>query len=284
MCPHNEKPASPVKRKFSKESQDPDSPQKRKKQIHQSLELKKGIMEAKNMWCISQEEQLSVGVGCAWVEAGDYRSAAARRGGQVGSSTTCNMLTRLSFVFVQLLLLPHGTTINASGDVFEHAPTHGGSGLAMTQPILTPFCNLTTAASSNQHQMSWLIGRPRGTSTSSTETTKTRIIDSFFSGQVGSSTTCNMLTRLSFVFVQYVSNARTVNMTRLAAFAAACEQYLSVSKKQRRAICTLLRSRKTLGEYATTVRQMYQDPDGRDFFESFRMSRARYGPGDLGRA
>ncbi|KAM7300903.1 tetraspanin-6 [Ixodes scapularis] len=49
---------------------------------------------------------------------------------------------------------------------------------------------------------------------------------------------------------------------------------LSISKKQRRAICTVLRSRKTLGEYATTVRQMYQDPDGRDFFESFRLSRA----------
>uniref|UniRef100_A0A6B0UZN4 Secreted protein n=1 Tax=Ixodes ricinus TaxID=34613 RepID=A0A6B0UZN4_IXORI len=112
------------------------------------------------------------------------------------------MLIRLSFVFVQLLLLPHRTTINASGDGFEHAPTHGGSGLAMTQPILTPFCNLTTVASSNEHQMSWLTGRPRGTSTSSTETTRTRNIDSFFSGQVGSSTTCNMLIRLSFVFVQ----------------------------------------------------------------------------------
>ncbi|KAM7313411.1 programmed cell death 6-interacting protein-like [Ixodes scapularis] len=136
--------------------------------------------------------------------------------GQVGSSTTCNMLTRVSFVFVQLLLLPHGTTINASGDVFEHAPTHGGSGLAMTQPILTPFCNLTTVASSNQHQMSWLIGRPRGTSTSSTETTKTRIIDSFFSGQVGSSTTCNMLTRVSFVFVQLLllPHGTTINASR----------------------------------------------------------------------
>ena len=57
----------------------------------------------------------------------------------------------------------------------------------------------------------------------------------------------------------YVSNARTVNMTRLTAFAAECEQYLSIKKKKRRAIRTLLRSRETLGEYATTVRQMYQD-------------------------
>ncbi|KAG0420811.1 hypothetical protein HPB47_003279, partial [Ixodes persulcatus] len=50
-------------------------------------------------------------------------------------------------------------------------------------------------------------------------------------------------------------------MTRLTAFAAACEQYLrSTKKKKRRAIRTQLRSRKTLGEYAATVRQMYQDP------------------------
>ncbi|CAN7994759.1 unnamed protein product [Ixodes pacificus] len=51
MCQHNEKPASPLKRKFAEEddeeSQDPDSPQKRKKQNRQSLELKKGIMEVK---------------------------------------------------------------------------------------------------------------------------------------------------------------------------------------------------------------------------------------------
>ncbi|KAG0410543.1 hypothetical protein HPB47_012349 [Ixodes persulcatus] len=66
----------------------------------------------------------------------------------------------LSFVFVQLLLLPQGTTINASGKGFEHAPSHGGGGLAMTQPIPTPFCNLTTVASSNEHLMSWLIRRP----------------------------------------------------------------------------------------------------------------------------
>ncbi|KAM7304480.1 uncharacterized protein ISCGN_014380 [Ixodes scapularis] len=55
MCPHDEKPASPVKRKFAEEddeeSQDSDSPQKRKKQIRQSLELKKGIMEVKFIHC-----------------------------------------------------------------------------------------------------------------------------------------------------------------------------------------------------------------------------------------
>lgn len=66
---------------------------------------------------------------------------------------------------------------------------------------------------------------------------------------------------MNLCVVRYVSNARTVNMTRLTAFAAACEQYLrSTKKKKRRAIRTQLRSRKTLGEYAATVRQMYQDP------------------------
>ncbi|KAG0420339.1 hypothetical protein HPB47_003549 [Ixodes persulcatus] len=56
------------------------------------------------------------------------------------------------------------------------------------------------------------------------------------------------------------------------------KQYLrSVKKKKKRkAVRELLKSRKTLGEYATIiVRQVYEDPDGRDFFECFRMSRAR---------
>ncbi|KAG0412324.1 hypothetical protein HPB47_010530 [Ixodes persulcatus] len=57
------------------------------------------------------------------------------------------------------------------------------------------------------------------------------------------------------------------------------EQYLrSVKKKKRKAVRELLKSRKTLGEYATIVRQMYEDPDGRVFFECFRMSRARWIP------
>ncbi|KAG0423304.1 hypothetical protein HPB47_000917 [Ixodes persulcatus] len=59
-------------------------------------------------------------------------------------------------------------------------------------------------------------------------------------------------------------------------------QYLrSVKKKKRKAVCELLKSRKTLGEYATIVRQMYEDPDGRVFFECFRMSRARVRRGVL---
>ncbi|KAG0433218.1 hypothetical protein HPB47_020127 [Ixodes persulcatus] len=76
---------------------------------------------------------------------------------------------------------------------------------------------------------------------------------------------------------RYVTNARTINWRRMTTFAAACEQYLrSVKKKKKRkAVRELLKSRKTLGEYATIVRQMYEDPDGRDFFECFRMSRAR---------
>ncbi|MDD9362486.1 MAG: hypothetical protein PV344_06160, partial [Anaplasma sp.] len=81
---------------------------------------------------------------------------------------------------------------------------------------------------------------------------------------------------MNLCVVRYVSNAKTINWHRLTDFAAACELYLrSVNKKKRRAIRTLLKSRKTLGEYATIVRQMYEDPDGRDFFECFRMSRSR---------
>ncbi|MDD9361781.1 MAG: hypothetical protein PV344_02505, partial [Anaplasma sp.] len=76
--------------------------------------------------------------------------------------------------------------------------------------------------------------------------------------------------------LRYVSNARTINWRRLTTFAASYEQYLQiVKKKKRKAVSELLSSRKTLGEYATIVRQMYEDPDGRDFFECFRMSRAR---------
>ncbi|KAM7294386.1 hypothetical protein ISCGN_023892 [Ixodes scapularis] len=77
--------------------------------------------------------------------------------------------------------------------------------------------------------------------------------------------------------VRYVTNARTINWRRLTTFAAACEQYLrSVKKKKtRKGVRELLKSRKTLGEYATIVRQMHEDPDGREFFECFQMSRAR---------
>ncbi|KAG0435782.1 hypothetical protein HPB47_018321 [Ixodes persulcatus] len=82
---------------------------------------------------------------------------------------------------------------------------------------------------------------------------------------------------MNLCVVRYVTDASTINWRRLTTFAAACEQYLrSVKKKKRKAVRELLRSCKTLGEYATIVRQMYEDPDGRDFFECFRMSRARY--------
>ncbi|KAM7287660.1 hypothetical protein ISCGN_031351 [Ixodes scapularis] len=83
---------------------------------------------------------------------------------------------------------------------------------------------------------------------------------------------------MNLCVVRYVTNARTINWRRLTTFAAACEQYLrSVKKKKwRKAVHELLKSRKTLGEYATIVRQMYKDPDGRDFSECLRMSRARF--------
>ncbi|KAG0443983.1 hypothetical protein HPB47_014317 [Ixodes persulcatus] len=61
---------------------------------------------------------------------------------------------------------------------------------------------------------------------------------------------------MNLCVVRYVTNARTINWRRLTTFAAACEQYLrSVKKKKKRkAVRELLRSRKTLGEYATIVR------------------------------
>lgn len=81
---------------------------------------------------------------------------------------------------------------------------------------------------------------------------------------------------MNLCVMRYVTYARTIDWRRLTTFAAACEQYLrSVKKKKRKAVRELLKSRKMLGEYATIVRLMYEDPDGRDFFECFRMSRAR---------
>ncbi|KAM7301355.1 hypothetical protein ISCGN_016874 [Ixodes scapularis] len=69
--------------------------------------------------------------------------------------------------------------------------------------------------------------------------------------------------------VRCVTNARTINWRRLTTFAAPCEQHLrSVKKKKKRkAVRELLKPRKMLGEYATIVRQMFEDPDGQEFFE-----------------
>lgn len=59
---------------------------------------------------------------------------------------------------------------------------------------------------------------------------------------------------MNLCVVSYVSKARTTNWNRLTAFEVTCEQHLrSINKKKQRAICKLLKSRKTLGEYANIV-------------------------------
>ncbi|KAM7314684.1 hypothetical protein ISCGN_004468 [Ixodes scapularis] len=89
---------------------------------------------------------------------------------------------------------------------------------------------------------------------------------------------------MNLCVVRCVTNTRTITWRRLTTFAAACEQYLrSVKKKKRKAVRELLKPRKMLDEYATivrlqsysVVRQMFEEPDGRELFECFRMSRAR---------
>ncbi|KAM7288104.1 hypothetical protein ISCGN_031793 [Ixodes scapularis] len=124
--------------------------------------------------------------------------------GQAGSSATSSMRNRLSFIFVQFLLLPHGTTDIISGNGFRHAleVNDENSGAAMTQLIPAPSCNITIDSSPKKRQVSWLNGRTRGTSTSPPGATKEENLCDLFSGQAGSSATSSMRNRLSFIFVQ----------------------------------------------------------------------------------
>ncbi|KAM7308050.1 hypothetical protein ISCGN_011685 [Ixodes scapularis] len=127
--------------------------------------------------------------------------------GQAGSSAKSSMRNRLSFIFVQFLLLPHRTTdIIISGNGFRHAleANDENSGAAMTQLIPAPSCNITIDSSPKKHQVSWLNGRTRGTSTSPPGATKAENLCDLFSGQAGSSAKSSMRNRLSFIFVQFL--------------------------------------------------------------------------------
>ncbi|KAM7308315.1 hypothetical protein ISCGN_011949 [Ixodes scapularis] len=77
--------------------------------------------------------------------------------------------------------------------------------------------------------------------------------------------------------LKYIRNAEEIDPDALTTFAAASAVYLkSLKKKKRRAVRLLLRSRKQVGEYSTLVRQMFLDPSGQDFFDTFRMTKARF--------
>ena len=67
--------------------------------------------------------------------------------------------------------------------------------------------------------------------------------------------------------VTYVTHAEEIDLDALTNFAAASVLCVrSMKKKKRRGIRSLLRSRKEIGEYATLVRRMYEEPTGQGPF------------------
>ncbi|KAM7309845.1 hypothetical protein ISCGN_006830 [Ixodes scapularis] len=122
--------------------------------------------------------------------------------GQFGSSTD-TMPNRLSYFFVQILLLPYETTIFRSGKDLHCKITVGSvrEGVTMTKGNPSPFCNFMTVSPTLDYRISWGAGGPRGTSTSPSKAIDASRIGDLVIGQFGSSTD-TMPNRLSYFFVQ----------------------------------------------------------------------------------